>query len=182
MERVKKPKVLQSKKPFVGKVVNLRIDDVVYPDGHTATREIVEHPGGAVVLPILPDGRIILVEQYRHPAKAALFELPAGKLEPGEPPEQCALRELEEETGYTAASLIPLGSIYTSPGFCDERLHLFLAREITEHPDGQRLDPGESLLRIHAFQLKEIIDMIDAGTICDGKTISALFLAGRKNG
>jgi len=174
------PKTLRSDRAYTGSVVDLRVDVVQYPNGHTTTREVVEHPGGAVVVPVLDDGRILLIQQYRHPASAALFELPAGRLESSEPPDVCAARELQEETGYTTAKLTPLASMYTSPGICDEILHIYLAQHCTAAPDGQDLDAGESLLTVHPTSVAEIFTMIDTGKIWDGKTLTGLFLAFRK--
>ncbi len=163
-------------------MVDLRVDEVRYPDGHTGIREVVEHPGGAVVAPFDSEGNLILIRQYRHPASDHLYELPAGKLEQNEPAEQCALRELEEESGYTAPSLVHLASIYTTPGFCDEVLHLYMAENVTPHPGGQRLDPGESLLTVHPTPIDRVGAMISAGQITDAKTICAYYLAREKLG
>ena len=121
----------------------------------------------------------MLIRQYRHPAAGFVYELPAGKLEKGESPEVCARRELEEETGYTTSSLTRLGSLYTSPGFCDEVLHIYLAEHCTPLPAGQTLDAGESLLTLFPATLHEVFAMIDRGEIQDGKTLSGIFLAFR---
>ncbi len=158
------------------------MDEVRYPDGHTAVREVVEHPGGAVVVPVLADRSVLLIRQYRHPADGYVFELPAGKLEKGEPPEACARRELEEETGYTAPALIHLTSMFTTPGFCDEVLHIYLAEQCVPAAGGQDLDPGESLLTVHPATMNEVLGMIDRQEIRDGKTLAGLFLAFRKMG
>lgn len=172
----KKPEVLKSSKPYAGTIVDIRADEVRYPDGHVGRREVVEHPGGAVVVPILPDGRVLLIRQYRHPVKSYILELPAGKLEKDEPPETCAMRELEEETGYTATRLRHLTSMLTTPGFCDERLHIFLAEPVHASFSGQRLEPGESLLTVEPTLWNDAVRMIHDGTIIDGKTIVGIYL------
>ncbi len=123
---------LSSRRIYEGRIINLRLDQVELPDGRRTEREIVEHPGAAVVVPVGDDGSVHLVIQYRDAASETLLELPAGKLEPGEGPAGCARRELLEELGLEAGKLEPLGSLYSSPGFCEEVLHLFLARELRQ--------------------------------------------------
>src|SRR5690606_25386888 len=121
---------IKSESIFQGKVISLQVDTVELPNGNTATREIVKHPGAVAVVALYED-RLIVVEQFRKPLERSLVEIPAGKLEAGEEPLTAAKRELEEETGFTAASLRPLCSFYTSPGFADEILHLYLAEDLT---------------------------------------------------
>ncbi len=120
-------KTIHTEKLFEGKVVRLQIDDVELPNGKTSKREIIKHPGAVAVLALTPENKIVLVEQYRKPMERALVEIPAGKLEPGEKPEVTAVRELEEETGYECNRLDHIISFYTSPGFADELIHLYLA-------------------------------------------------------
>ncbi len=172
-------KVLASERRYDGKVFDLVIDQVAYPDGTKGVREVAVHPGGAVALPIMDDGRILLIRQFRHPARQWFLELPAGKLEPKEDPLRCAQRELEEETGYTAATWEPLISLHTTPGFCSEVLHLFIARRLHPAPGGQRLEAGESSLTLHPTTWDEALTAVERGTIVDAKTVCGLLLADR---
>jgi len=169
-------KTLRSEKRYSGTVFNLVVDEVEYPSGNRGVREVAEHPGGAVVVPLLDDGSVLLVNQFRYPVKKNLFELPAGKLAPGEDPKVCAARELEEETGYTAGTLTKLTAIYTTPGFCNEQLHLYVATHLKKLPTGQRLEEGEMDLTVKALPLDEIIQMIENQDIVDGKTICGIFM------
>jgi ADP-ribose pyrophosphatase len=163
---------------YRGKVFDLVVDQVQYPSGRTGVREIARHPGGAVVVPVLEDGRIIMVEQLRYPLGSRLLELPAGKLGNGEDPAAAAGRELTEETGWIAGSLEKLSSIYTSPGFCDEELHLFLGRGLHESPDGHKREEGEFSMTVHYLPLEEVLDRIVRGEIRDAKTVAGVLLAG----
>lgn len=146
------------------------------PDGSRVEREMVRHPGAVVVVPVLDDGRIVLIRNRRIIVGATLWELPAGTLEPGEDPARCAARELEEETGYRARTIEPLASFYTTPGMTDERMRAFCARGLRHI--GQSLDPGEEIearpvTREHAMQ------MLDTGQLVDAKSMLALLLAER---
>lgn len=170
-------KVLKSEKKYVGKVFNLVVDQVEYASGSRAIREVAEHPGGAVAVPLTPAGTLILIKQFRYPVKKFLFELPAGKLDPGEDPEHCASRELEEETGYISDRWERLTSMYTTPGFCDELLHIFLARDVKESGKGQRLDEGEYGLTVEHVPFGKAVEMIKNGEIVDSKTICGILLA-----
>jgi ADP-ribose pyrophosphatase len=161
-------------------VFNLVVDEVEYPSGNHGVREVAEHPGGAVVVPLLDDGSVLLVNQFRYPVKKNLLELPAGKLAPGEDPKICAARELEEETGYTAGTLTKLTAIYTTPGFSNEQLHLYLATNLKKLPAGQRLEEGEMDLTVTAVPIEEVIQMIESRAIVDGKTICGIFLVERQ--
>src|SRR5262245_23673010 len=125
-----------SERIYTGKVLNLDRDSVKFPDGSTGHLEMIRHPGASAVLPFLDDPRsddprIILIRQFRHAADGFIWEIPAGRLDPGEAPEACAHRELEEETGYRAAKLDRLITLFTTPGFTDEKIHLFLATGLT---------------------------------------------------
>ncbi len=166
-------KILNHKVIYHGRVFNTIVDDIEYESGNKSVREVAEHPGGAVVLPLLDDGRIVLVYQYRYPMNQYLYELPAGKLEPNEPPEICASRELEEETGYTAGRLEKLIVIYTSPGFCTEKLHIFLARDLRNGK--QNLEEGENGLTLKFVPMNEAFQMVKRNEIVDAKTIAGLF-------
>jgi ADP-ribose pyrophosphatase len=172
-------KILKSEKRHVGKVFNLIIDEIEYPSGNRGIREVAEHPGGAVIVPLFEDGTILLVRQFRYPVKKHVYELPAGKLDPGEDPRHCAERELEEETGYVAGSWRKLTAIYTTPGFCSEQLHLFLATDLRKSERGQKLEEGELDLTIERVTLHRAIEMVERGEIVDGKTICGLMLADR---
>ncbi len=119
-----------------------------YPSGNKTIREIVEHPGGAVVVPVIEDNTILLIAQYRHPFGKEVIELPAGKLDAGEDSLHCAQRELQEETGYDAHRWEKLTSIYTMPGFCNEILHIYLARDVYPSEKGQALEEGETTIRV----------------------------------
>ena len=158
---------------YAGKVVNLRRDIVSLPNGREASREVVEHPGAGAIVPVLPDGRILLVRQFRHPVGKVLIEIPAGKLDKGEAPDRCALRELEEETGYRAGSLECKASIFTGPGFTDEVIHIYIARDLVK----TSVNPDEDeFLEVKAYELRDIRQMIRDGLICDAKTLSGMYL------
>jgi ADP-ribose pyrophosphatase len=163
---------------YTGKVFDLVVDEVEYPSGARGVREIARHPGGAVVIPLLESGEVMLVEQWRWPFERRLLELPAGKLAPGEDPAACAAREFTEETGWTADILEPLTSIYTTPGFCDEVLHLFTARGLRPAPGGHRREEGERDMSIRILPLTDAVAMARRGDLCDAKTIIGLLLAG----
>ncbi len=168
---------------YTGKVFDLLVDQVEYPSGATGVREIARHPGGAAVVPLLDSGEVVLVEQWRWPIEGTLLELPAGKLSPGEDPAACAGRELTEETGWIAGRLEPLTSIYTTPGFCDEVLHLFLGTALHPSPDGHRREAGEQEMTIHTMPLRDAVDLVRRGEIRDAKTIiGLLFTVGAREG
>lgn len=165
---------------YHGRIIDLILDEVEHPDGSRGVREIAHHPGGAVSVPLLDDGRVILVRQLRYPIGADVLELPAGKLSPGEDPAHCAARELEEETGWVAGRLTHLTSILTTPGFCDEVLHLFIAENLHESPRGHNREPGEYSMTVEILPLAEALGMVENGTITDAKTIIGLLLADRR--
>jgi ADP-ribose pyrophosphatase len=173
-------KTLRSEKRYSGTVFDLVVDEVEYPSGNRGVREVAEHPGGAVVVPLFDDGLVLLVNQFRYPVKKNLFELPAGKLSAGEDPKVCAARELEEETGYSAGTLTKLTSIYTTPGFSNEQLHLYVATSLKKLPTGQRLEEGEMDLTVKAIPIDEIIQMIENQVIVDGKTICGVLMVERQ--
>src|SRR5690625_4619812 len=124
-------KTIQTKSIFNGKIINVQVDKVELPDGNFSTREIVKHPGAVAIIPITDDGKIIFVEQYRKPLERPLIEIPAGKIEVNEAPKITAVRELEEETGYTTDVLEHITSFYTSPGFADEIIHIYYTEQLT---------------------------------------------------
>jgi ADP-ribose pyrophosphatase len=159
---------------YTGKVVTLNIDTVTLPNGLTIELEMVRHPGAAAVVPLKDHGTVVLIRQFRHAAGGFIYEIPAGKLHPGEDPQVCAMRELEEEIGYKAGQLKLLSSIFTAPGFTDEVIHIYEATALTE--GRQHLDRDE-VLEVIEVSLEEAIRMIRAGTIRDAKTIVGLQLA-----
>ena len=163
---------------YRGRVVELGIEDAVLPGGAEVRLEIIRHQGAAGVVPVHGDGTVTLVRQYRHAAGGVIWEIPAGVLEPGESPEECAARELSEEV-QLQGELQALGSIFTTPGFTDERIWLFLACSLGPSPG--RPDADEAL---EPFRLpfSEALDMVRRGEITDAKTICALHLAAAKLG
>jgi len=171
--------VLKRKRLYEGKVFNLIVDDVEYPSGNRSVREVAEHPGGAVALALLPDERIVMVRQHRYPVDEELLELPAGKLRPGEDPRDCAVRELQEETGYRAQSWKKLTAIYTTPGFCTEELHIYLATNVQASASGRTLEEGELSMTVEFIPLQQAVKMIEEQEIADGKTICGILLAER---
>ena len=156
---------------YKGRIVDLRLEDVTLPNNLTVTIEMIRHPGAAAIVPLHEDGHVTLIHQFRHAAGGFIWEIPAGKLDHGEQPSTCAARELQEEVGLAAGELIHLGSILTAPGFCDERIHLFLARALT--PVEQRLENDE-VLSVTRMPLTHALDMIRSGDIQDAKTIAGL--------
>lgn len=168
------PRLLDRRTAYDGKVLKVGVDRLELPGGGTTELEVIRHPGASVVVPVTAEGEVLLVLQYRYATGGWLLEVPAGKLAPGEEPEACALRELEEETGWRAAELVPLGWIWSTPGFTDERLHLFLARDL--EPGTQSLEEAE-LLTVQGVALDEAVAMARDGRITDGKTVCALLRA-----
>ena len=160
---------------YRGRIVHLTIEEVTLPNGHCMELEIVRHPGAAAVAAIDGDGGVTLLRQYRHAVGGYLWEVPAGKLDPGEAPLVCARRELREEAGLEAGHFEPVGSIVTCPGFCDEVIHLFVATELRPAP--QALGADEVIDAIRTVPLGDAMTMIRGGEIRDGKTIAALVQA-----
>ncbi|MGI6574491.1 MAG: NUDIX hydrolase [bacterium] len=172
-------KTLLSRKIFSGKIINLRVDEVELSHGKRATREIVEHPGAVAIVALTDKKEIVLIRQYRKAPDEDMWEIPAGKLEPGEDPRQCAIRELWEETGFRAASWEKVFSFYTSPGFSNEIVHLYLAREL--QAGEQHLEADEEI-NIRVMPFAEALAKLSAGEIRDGKTIIGLFLWAKLEG
>jgi ADP-ribose pyrophosphatase len=166
-------KTIHTEKVFEGKVVRLQIDDVELPNGKTSKREIIKHPGAVAVLALTPENKIVLVEQYRKPMERALVEIPAGKLEPGEKPEVTAVRELEEETGYECNRLDHIISFYTSPGFADELIHLYLATGLRKKENPRAADEDE-FVELIEVSLEEAIQLVKEQKIFDAKTAYAI--------
>ncbi|PYS73246.1 MAG: hypothetical protein DMF69_05300 [Acidobacteria bacterium] len=172
------PQIIDSKKVYSGKVFDVTVDtvregEIVYQ------RDVVHHPGSAVILPVFADETVALVKQYRHPAVRYLVEAPAGTLSPGERPEVGAARELEEELGLVAGKLEKLTEFFVSPGFCEEKMWLYLATDLTETK--QRLEPDE-VIEVVRVSFQEALEMISDGEIEDAKTIIALMLAAPRLG
>jgi ADP-ribose pyrophosphatase len=165
-------KTVASTKVYDGKIIKVKVDDVELPNGKTAKREIVNHPGAVAVMAITEENKMIMVRQFRKPLERMLIEIPAGKLEPGEEPAVCAHRELQEETGYTCQQLRHQASFYTSPGFADEIVHLYRAENI--QPGPARPDEDEFVELIHVT-LEEAEQLIANGDIRDAKTILAVY-------
>lgn len=159
---------------YTGRVVSLRLDTVVLPNGHRYQREIVEHRGAVAIAAVDETGQVLMVRQYRHAAGKTLLELPAGTLEVGEDPRHCAERELEEETGFRARKWEFLASFYTSPGFCTELLHVYLASELEQ---GEAATEEDEQIEVSRLSLAEAAKLITSGEICDAKTIAGLLLA-----
>jgi len=173
-------KLLSRATLYTGRVFDLIVDRVALPSGKEGVREIARHPGGAVTVPLRDDGTVLLVTQFRYPFGRRITELPAGKLSPGEDPARAAARELEEETGFAAAMLEHLVTIYSTPGFCDEELHIFLARGLTPVAGGPRREEGESTMTVEAVPLSEAVARALRGDLPDAKTIIGLLLTERK--
>ncbi len=174
------PKTIKSDRLYHGSIFDLVIEEIEDTPGHIHKCEIVSHPGGSVVVPLLDNGDVIFVRQYRYPHKKFILELPAGKLEPNENPLTAAKRELEEETGYTADNYEKLTAMFTTPGFCSEVLHIYLATGLKKSEHGQNLDEGEQSLTVEYIPLSTVVDMIVRGEISDSKTIAGVLLTERK--
>jgi ADP-ribose pyrophosphatase len=168
-------KLIKSNFLFKGKVFDVKVDEIEYNSGNKGIREVAVHPGGAVVVAVKDDGKIIMVHQFRYPLQKKIFELPAGKLDNNEDPYNCAVRELEEETGYRAKKVEKLGQIYTTPGFCTEILHIYIAKELI-HGEHNR-EEGEQGMEIFELSKQEIEEKIKTGEITDAKTICGIYLA-----
>lgn len=156
---------------YTGRILELQVDQARLPNGALATREVVRHPGGVAVLPLMDDGTVVLVRQFRYPFGQVLLEVPAGKLEKGEDHYPAAMRELSEETGLEAGALTYLGSALASPGFCDEELHLYLGRHLTQkemHPD------EDEFLHVVRMPFQEAVEQVMSGAIRDAKTVAAV--------
>lgn len=167
---------ISSEELFKGKVVRLTLDKVRLENGREATREVVHHGGGAGIVALREDGKVALVRQFRYALGQELIELPAGKIEPGEPPRETALRELEEEVGCTAAHWMDFGSVIPTCGYCTEVIHLFLAWGLKT--TCQRLDEDE-FVTVFWADLDEAVGWVEDGTITDSKTVAGLLKAKR---
>lgn len=169
-------KTVESQVVYRGVIVNVRMDRAELINGKVVNREVVEHPGGVCVLPLHDDGTVSVVRQFRYPFQQVVTELPAGKLERGENHRLCGLRELEEEVGMIPGEFLYLGCLYTSPGFSDEVLHMYLARDLhqgTVHPD------EDEFLETDRMPLSELLDRVMSGEIQDAKTVALVLKAAR---
>lgn len=166
-------KTIRSTSIYEGKVVDLRVDEVTLPNGKTTKRELIKHPGAVAVIAITKEDKILFVEQYRKPLEKSLVEIPAGKVEQGEAPEVTARRELEEETGYTTGELSFVTSFYTSPGFADELMHIYITDEVEkmEEPIGSDDDEFVDVLELTLDEAKELVEQ---ERIHDAKTTYAI--------
>lgn len=164
-------KMVDSKVIYNGKIIDLHLEKVELPDGRTSEREVVKHPGAVAVLAVTPENKIVFVRQYRKPLNREIIEIPAGKLEPGESSETCAMRELEEETGYRTNNLKFLQSFYTSPGFADEIIHIYYTDQL--EAGTEQLDQDE-FVELMEVTLDEAIEMVHNQQIYDAKTAFAV--------
>jgi ADP-ribose pyrophosphatase len=167
----KKAKVLSSQIVYEGAVFGVRRDEVIEPSGVRTIREVVTHPGSVVVLPVLPDGRILLIRQYRHATGQYLWELVAGRIDGGETPRQAAARELIEETGYRATKFRIFLDIFPTPGFLEERMYILLAEGLTE---GEAQPEEDEKIVSHAYNRKQLEEMIRTGKLRDAKSIAGI--------
>ena len=179
------PGKISSSRVYTGRIVSLDVDRVRFPDGSEGELEMIRHSGASAVVPFLgdpqgDDPQILLIRQYRYAAEGFVYEIPAGRLDDGEDPAVCARRELQEETGCTAERLERLTTIYTTPGFTDERIHLFLASGLTH---GESATETDEFLELVPTPLSRALEMIERGEIVDGKTVvGILFAAGFRAG
>lgn len=164
-------KTIKTEEIFQGRIIKVRVDEVSLPDGSRSTREIVEHSGAVAILAVDDENNVWMVEQYRKAVERVLLEIPAGTLEDNEDPLECARRELAEETGFRADKWDKVLNYYSAPGFCNEQLHIFLARDLTP---GETNPDADEFLRVKKVPLKEAYDLIFAGQIQDGKSIIAI--------
>ena len=160
-----------AKNIYKGRVVNLNLETVTLPNGATVDLEIIHHPGAAAIVPMKDDQTVFLIRQYRHAVGGYILEIPAGKLDPGEDPRDCAARELEEEIGLRASSLEPVITFFTTPGFTDEVIHIYKATGLTA---GRQNLERDEVLEVTEMPLETAIARINDGTIRDGKTIIGL--------
>jgi len=171
-------KVHEIRNLYSGKIFDVTIERITLPNGMIKDREVVRHPGAAAMVPLLDDGKVVLIKQYRHAVNRFLWEIPAGTLEPSEEPVECARRELVEETGYEAARFDKLAEILPAPGYTDECIHIFLATKLT--PAEQKLEDDE-VLDMESVSLEAALEMITKGDIQDAKTIVGLLLISMKS-
>jgi ADP-ribose pyrophosphatase len=176
---------VKSRRVYTGKIIALDVDTVRFPDGSTGELEMIRHPGASAIVPFLSDPRgedpqVLMIRQYRYAADGYLYEIPAGRLDQGENPRDCAVRELKEETGCTAEHFDHLLTMYTTPGFTDEKIHVFMATGLIA---GETKHEVDEFLDLHPMRLSRALEMVEAGEIQDAKTvIGLLFAAGFRSG
>ena len=168
-------KKVSSRKVFSGKLLHVNVDEVLLPNNKKAVREYIIHPGAAVIIPVLENGDIVMLRQFRYPVNQVLYELPAGKIDSKEDPLECAKRELFEETGYTCKDMTFLSSFYPCIGYSDEEILIYLAKGLTLH-EGNHSDDDE-FLEVMSISLEKALEFIKQGKITDAKTIISLFWA-----
>src|SRR6476660_846385 len=171
MKKEATPGCLKSVRVYTGKIISLDVDTVRFPDGSAGELEMIRHPGASAVVPFLSDPagddpQILMIRQYRYAAEGYLHEIPAGRLNPGENPRDCALRELKEETGCSAEQMDPLFTMYTTPGFTDEKIHLFMATGLVS---GETKHEADEFLDLEPRLLSRALEMVEAGEIVDAK-------------
>ncbi|NLY18905.1 MAG: NUDIX hydrolase [Clostridiaceae bacterium] len=167
-------KTIKDERKYTGNIINVSRLTVELPNGKVATRDVVSHPGAAVVVPITDDGMLLMVTQYRKPCDMISLELPAGKLDDGEDPEVCAKRELLEETGYLAGNMVKALNIHSTPGFSDELLHMYVATNLIK---SEACPDEDEFITCSKHSIPDLINMIKEGKITDAKTIVGIFLA-----
>lgn len=169
MDLTEKP--VKQEYKFKGKIVNLRVDDALLPNGNIAKREIVEHNGGVMVAPLDNEDNLYFVKQFRYPYMEIVTELPAGKLEKGEDPFEAGKRELKEETGAVANKYVSLGQLYPTPGYCGEIIHMYLATELSF---GEQNPDDDEFLEVYKIPLEKAVEMVLSGELKDSKTQTAI--------
>jgi ADP-ribose pyrophosphatase len=167
-------KTVESREVYKGGIISVNVLDVVLPDGKRAKRDVVRHPGASVIIPLSEDSELYMVRQFRKPIERETLELPAGKLDSGEDPKECAKRELKEETGLEAEEMKPLISLYSTPGFSDEILHMFVATGLKE---GKACADEDEFISWEKIPVKKLVDMVLNHEVTDGKTIIGILLA-----
>jgi ADP-ribose pyrophosphatase len=176
---------MKSRRAYTGKVISLDVDVVRFPDGSVGELEMIRHPGASAIVPFLSDPRgedpqVLMIRQYRYAAEGYLLEIPAGRLDPGEDPRDCALRELKEETGCSAEKVDHLFTMYTTPGFTDEKIHLFMATGLVA---GESKRESDEFLDLEPMPLSRALELVETGEIKDAKTaLGLLFAAGFRTG
>jgi len=185
MEGETKAGRIGSRRVYTGKVISLDVDTVRFPDGSIGELEMIRHPGASAIVPFLSDPggedpQVLMIRQYRYAADGYLYEIPAGRLDQGESPRDCAVRELKEETGCTAERFDHLLTMYTTPGFTNEKIHLFMATGLVA---GETKHEADEFLDLHPIRLSRALEMVEAGGIQDAKTVlGLLFAAGFRAG
>jgi ADP-ribose pyrophosphatase len=173
------PGKVSGRRSYTGRIIAVDTDTVRFPDGSTGELDMIRHPGASAVVPFLsrPDGddpQLLLIKQYRYAAEQYLYEVPAGRLEPGEDPRECAIRELREEAGCSAERMEFLTTIYTTPGFTDERIHLYMATGLER---GDTDHEADEFMTVETVSLSQALQLIEKGSISDGKTVVAILFA-----